>query len=216
MKINYQLTTYKRYSVWVYKSKNKIQVYNQSMPNTEQLWFEFYDFDYVSWKQMQDECVDVFQTLHEKVYLYNFNKLKMFYLKRMFRDSIFGKLSFEELLKLHPRIIHGILRQIRVFDDTDEQEERRLAKQSAILFGNGNPVNNPHPAIVLYCDLTSFWQKFGLNYYDIQKLPKDTFNMLKRVMQLDSSSKKTETSSPSRPSPRGRGTKGVPIKTMRF
>ena len=164
---------------------------------------------------MQEQCVDEFQDYHEKIFLYNFNKLKMFFLKRMFHDSVFGKLSFEELLRLHPRILRSVLGQIQIFDNTNtEEEEKRLAKQSAILFGNGNPVNNPHPAIVLYCDLTAFWQKFGLNYYDIQKLPQDTFNMLRRIMQLDNSSKKTETTP--RPTPHGKGTKGIPIKTMRF
>lgn len=209
-----ELTTYKRYTVWVYKNKNQISVYNQKMPNTQALWFEFNDFDYITWKQMEQECIDEFEMPHEKVSLYNFNKLKKFFLKYMLRDSVFGKLSYDELIKLHPKILRSVLNQIRIFDDRTEDEEKRIAKEGAILFGNGNPVNNPHPSIVLYCDLTSFWQKFGLNYYDIQRMPKKTFNTLKKIMQLDNSSKKTET--PSTPLPKGRGTKGVPTKTMRF
>ena len=52
MMITDELTTYKRYSVWVYQSKNQISVYSEKMPNTEELWFEFNDFDYISWKDM--------------------------------------------------------------------------------------------------------------------------------------------------------------------
>lgn len=77
---------------------------------------------------MEKECVDEFKTIHEKVFLYNFNKLKLFFLKNMLRDSIFGKLSYEDAIKLHPKILRGVLSQIRIFDESNEEEEKRIAK----------------------------------------------------------------------------------------
>ena len=35
----------------------------------------------------------------------------------------------------------------------------------------------------------AFWDKFGMNYFDILKLPQDVFSALKKVMSLDNTYK---------------------------
>ena len=77
---------FKKYSVWVCENSNPIQVFTFPKPNTKEVWFEFYEFNYFSWKKMENECVEKYQTLREQISLYNFNKLKDFYLKYLLKS----------------------------------------------------------------------------------------------------------------------------------
>ena len=52
---------------------------------------------------------------------------------------------------------------------------------------NGNGVHNAHEAVSLYCNLSSFWDKFGLNYFDLQRLPQDVYAKLREVLSRESS-----------------------------
>ena len=70
-----------------------------------------------------------------------------------------------------------------------KSEEKELEKQCSILFGKGEGVTNPHEYITMYCNLMAFWDKFGMNYFDILKLPQDVFSALKKVMSLDNTYK---------------------------
>lgn len=213
--------TFKKYFVWVYGGKEVPQVFSTEKPNTDCYWFEFFNFSYSTWKDMENECVDVFNSHGEKLSVYNFTKLKQFFLKRMLKDTNYPvqlertmdlcltKESYANVLKIHPRILRCVLNQIDVFNDRiDPDEERRIAKECAILFGKGDSVNNPHPYIILYCDLIAFWEKFGLNYYDLQKLPYAVFTNLKRMMKFENDFKTKETTNFTG--------KSRPVKQIRF
>ena len=101
--------------------------------------------------------------------------------------------SYNEVIKIHPRILRQVLSLVDVFErEKTKEEEKELAKDCALIFGKNEGVVNPHPDIVLYCDLIAFWDKFGLNYFDIQKLPKELFYRLKNMMNLESSFKYKE------------------------
>ena len=71
----------------------------------------------------------------------------------------------------------------------EKSEEKELEKQCSILFGKGEGLTDTHPYITLYCNLVAFWDKFGMNYFDILKLPQDVFMALKKVMMLDNMNK---------------------------
>lgn len=70
-----------------------------------------------------------------------------------------------------------------------ESEEKELEKQCATLFGKGDGITNPHPYITMYCNLTAFWEKFGINYFDLLKMPRDLYKILKQVMSLETSNR---------------------------
>ena len=96
----------------------------------------------------------------------------------------------------------------RTIIQMDEDEKRELEKQCSILFGKGESVQNPHSYISLYCNLMAFWDKFGMNYFDLLKLPEDVFSALKKVMNLDSMNKNLKNEEPPRPNPPARGRGG--------
>ena len=106
----------------------------------------------------------------------------------------------KKIYQIHPRILSGILDKVEIFSNKmPENEKKDLEKQCSMLFGDGKGINNPHKWITIYCMLSSFWEKFGLNYFDILKLPHETYQMLKHIMNLESTYKsKSIESTPTR------------------
>ncbi len=184
-----------RYSAWVYDGKGVLQVFEEEMPNTIEIWMEFHGFSYIYWKVMENECID---EIKGGIY-YNFYKIKKFMIRYLLvrtnfpgvaieRDK-YGRMtdgSYESVMRIHPRILRAIFEQVSVFPKSlDQQEKSELEKQCFQLFGKGEAVQNPHPDVSLYCNLTAFWDKFGLNYFDVMRLPNELFNTLKFIMSLD-------------------------------
>lgn len=188
-----------KYSVWVYDDGNELHVYSDEVPNTVEIWFKFYKFNHFYWKLLEDECVvDV-----KGRSFYDYNKLKLFMIKRMIcstsiegisikydKRGLLCQSSFERLMHIHPRILRVLMDKIDVLPKPmKKSEEKELEKQCSILFGKGEGLTDTHPYITLYCNLVAFWDKFGMNYFDILKLPQDVFMALKKVMMLDNMNK---------------------------
>ena len=188
-----------KYSVWVYKDSDGVHVYENKMPNTIEIWFRFNKFSHLYWRIFEDECVDEIKG----AFYYNFMKVKKFMLSRMIASTNFsdivieygkdGRLveqSYNAIMSIHPRILRCIMGKVDVFPRAlGKNEEREFEKQCSILFGKGEGVQNPHPYITTYCNLVAFWDKFGLNYYDIMSLPQELFRVLKLVMSLENTNK---------------------------
>lgn len=185
----------KRYDLWVCENTKIIQVYDVQMPNTKNIWFQFYEYNFQTWKKMQSECVYV---LKGNSY-YDYSKMKYFVLKNLLYDVSFEWIKIQRneqgvltdktinlIMKLHPRIMRGLFDIYNFFPKQFSKNELKdIEKQCSILFGQSQSVSNPNQWIVTYCNLVSFWDKFGLNYFDLLKLPAQTVNNLKRIMNLD-------------------------------
>ena len=188
-----------KYSVWVYDGGEVLQVFHEEQPNTEEVWFRFYKFNHFYWKLLEDECV---VNLKGRSF-YDYNKLKLFMIRRMIcstsiegisikydKRGLLCQSSFERLMHIHPRILRVLMDKIDVLPKPmKKSEEKELEKQCSILFGKGEGLTDTHPYITLYCNLVAFWDKFGMNYFDILKLPQDVFMALKKVMMLDNTNK---------------------------
>jgi hypothetical protein len=188
-----------KYSAWVYMDGTLPQVYEDEQPNTEEVWIKFYKFNHFYWSLLENECID--ETKGGS--FYNYNKLKQFMLERMIcstnledvlieygKDGRLTKESFNSVMSIHPRILRVVMNKVDVLPKPmDKDEERELEKQCSKLFGRGEGVINPHQYITMYCNLVAFWEKFGMNYFDILKLPQDVFSALKKVMSLENTNK---------------------------
>ena len=197
---NYCSNEKKRYNLWVYDNGEILQVFTEQKPNTINLWFQFYSFSNLYWKIMQSSCID---RINGNSY-YNHSNIKLFMIKYLFCGTNISDIklqrltngeltedSFESLMQIHPRIWRSLFQIVQLFPkQLSKQEEKNLEKQCAILFGQGNSVAQPHEYIVTYCNLVAFWEKFGMNYYDILKLPHETFLFLKKIMSLQSDHRK--------------------------
>lgn len=185
----------KRYSAWIYDGSQILQVYDEEMPNTVEVWFQFYTFSYLYWKLLQEQCID---NIKGKSFFNSF-KIKEFLISYLlcgtnipgiiFQRQKNGKLtqkSLNTIFSIHPRILRVILEKVDLFPkEQDSEEEMEIEKQCLKLFGKGESVSNPHPIILTYCNLVTFWDKLGLNYFDLMKLPYDTFNFLRKIAAMD-------------------------------
>lgn len=188
-----------KYSVWVYVDSNGLKVYPDEQPNTDEIWFKFYKFNHFYWKLFENECIDDMQGRM----FYNFNKMKCFMIRRMLcstnisgmtirydGDGLLTQESFDNVMSIHPRILRVLFDKVRVFPKSlKKSEEKELEKQCSVLFGKGEGVNDPHPYITMYCNLVAFQDKFGMNYFDIMRLPQDVFGALKKIMVLENNFK---------------------------
>ena len=210
----YCSTEIKKYSVWVYAGNEIIQVYPEQLDNTEEIFFQFRNFNHFYWKVMEKQCIE-----NNNDYLfYNSQKMKMFYINYLLintnmpsvfidrdQDGVLTKDSLDSFLSIHPRILRVLFDKIDMFPKKlNQQQEKDLQKQCSQLFGKGKSVINPNEWIVLYCNLVAFWDKFGMNYNDVMSLPNDTFLFLKKIMQLDNDNKMKNLSSNS-PKKKGKG-----------
>lgn len=188
-----------RISVWVYDGNDCIEVFEEETPNCIEVWFDFHKFSNFYWKMLEDECIDNIKGSS----FYNFCRIKKFMIRRMLcgtniswislsrnSDGTLDDKSYNSIMRIHPRIMRVMMNKMDIFPkQLSKSEEKDLEKQCSVLFGKGEGVMNPHPYIVSYCNLLSFWDKFGMNYFDIMKLPRDMFAMLKKMMTLDNNYK---------------------------
>ena len=188
-----------RHSVWVYMDGTLPKVYENEQPNTEEVWFDFYKFNHFYWTLLENECIDD----TKRGSFYNYNKLKKFMLGRMLcatsldwvlieygNDGILTEDSLQSVMSIHPRILRVLMDKIDILPNPmDKEDERELERQCSILFGKGEGVTNPHQYITMYCNLSAFWEKFGMNYFDILNLPQDVFSALKKVMMLENTNR---------------------------
>lgn len=183
-----------RYSIWVYDGSEIIQVYEEKMPNTEEIWFEFYNFSYLYWNLLQELCCD---ECVGKVFFNSF-KIRKFLISYLLCDTNMdivlqreenGKLTEEtmkQIYRIHPRILRVLFDKFNLFPvELSQDEEMEIEKQCMKLFGKGESVQNPHPLVMTYCNLVTFWDKLGLNYWDLMKMPNNLVNQLKRMAAMD-------------------------------
>lgn len=194
--VNFCSQERKRYNLWVYDREDNLQVFTQEKPNTVHLWFQFYAISNLYWKIMESFCVEKIKGFS----FYNHTEMKFFVIKYLFcrtnipniklqrlRNGQLTQESFQNLMKIHPRIWRSLFEIIKIFpEQLDKETEKSLEKQCSILFGQNKPVSQPHDWIITYCNLVAFWDKFGMNYYDILRLPQETFLFLKKIMSLES------------------------------
>lgn len=186
-----------RYSVWVYDNDDIIRVYTDRQPNTHEIWFEFSVFTRSYWKKFEEECIVVYGNGFS---FYNYMLMRRFMITYMLSGTSFpgigpiehdenGRVlgpSWERLNRIHPRIWEVLFQKVVVFPEVcDDKEEQVLEKQCKTLFCDHKGIKSPHEWIELYCNLTAFWDKFGLNYFDVMNLPNNLYVALRKVMQLD-------------------------------
>ena len=192
----YRNSERRRYSVWVYDGGDIISVYTEMKPNTVELWFEFSEFTRAYWKKMEEECV-----VEERGgTFYNYVRMRRFFITYMLyatnlpglyeiphdENGMARKDVLDRLMRIHPRIWNALFEKVEMFPDgCTPEEERDMEKQCKQLFCDHKGVKSPHEWIELYCNLTAFWDKFGLNYFDVMRLPNSLYIALRKIMQLD-------------------------------
>lgn len=184
-------------SMWLYRERGVVRVYDRETPQCERVDFTLTPFDYMSWSQMEQLCTRSVQ-LYKSTVSYLDRTLMTLWMMRhhlrswsfdtplsFTRDGLLDDKSLERVMRLPCGVVRRLCNALRE-DDLTEEEYNDIARQSALLFGKAGYVENAHPVLSLYVTLTDMWQKFGLNYFDLQRLPVSLRNSLKRIMGLES------------------------------
>lgn len=195
--LKYRSEEYRDIRYWVFRKGQLLQLYTAPVPNTDEIRFSFWEMNHATWELLEEACLEPFRISGRESFITcNYEKMKLFYLRYLFRDWSFaeelwfdeeGKLdeeSFRKVIALHPVILHQLVE--RLFEYVVPEEElATMQKQAHLLFAKNQSVMNPHPMISLYCNLTEMWSKFGLNYFDLKQLPLYERNALRKVLSME-------------------------------
>lgn len=178
--------------------KDFFNISNECFDNSEKIVFRFFELNESISRLIKNESLKKHYFLGEPHYYYDYLSYKTFILKNLLswwsldielkRDE-FGSLtneSYENVLKVHPSVLNHFL---GVYDETCEISDvttQKIIDQCHNLFRRGSKgISDADDSISVYCNLTGFWEKLGLNYFDIQKLPDDLFNKLNLILKKD-------------------------------
>lgn len=165
---------------------------------SEMVVFRFFQLNEQISRLIKKESLKKIYYLGEPYYYNDYLSYNSFVLKNMLswcnlnielkRDE-FGTLtneSYNEILKLHPSILKYFLEEYGNVCDIPEEETQKIIDQCHNLFRKGSKgISDADESISVYCNLTGFWEKLGLNYFDVQKLPEDIFNKLNLILRKD-------------------------------
>lgn len=100
---------------------------------------------------------------------------------------------FNRVKSVSAPIIAAFLVEYEKVNSIPEGEEKKVDKQAAILFSkNSNGVQNPCESLSLFCTLGNFWEKFGLNRFDLRSLPYREYMMLRMMLHKEGESNKQQ------------------------
>lgn len=107
--------------------------------------------------------------------------------------NIISPESIKYFFKLNSNIVKYVLDKInnQYFSKKDEYYRYELSKDFSRLYNSEKGVILEHKEISDYLTLTAFWEKLGLNYFDIRKLPLDVYKQLSLMMSIETETKNT-------------------------
>lgn len=193
----FKSSEYVRLTLYAYASEGNVSLFQTEKPNTERLEFTFWEMTNAIWEELERYSLEDYSPIpQEKIRIFNHKRMKEFYLRHMLRSWNLdfelswdeeGKLddsSWEKVMSLHPAILRKLSEMVFRYTFSDE-ENATIQKQCHLLFANGSSVNNPHEMISLYCTLADMWKHFGLNYFDLKRLPIKTRNALRMITSIE-------------------------------
>lgn len=99
----------------------------------------------------------------------------------------------KNILNIPANVISRIIWEYEQTFYINKKDYKKLEVDAKKLFApKSKGVDNPSKYVSLYCTLTSFWDKFGLNYFDLMKLPKTEYYGLKTVLRFENEAREKE------------------------
>lgn len=112
-----------------------------------------------------------------------------FYKLRFKKNKVLTRKSKEYLLNLPAPLIQAAFEEYEKSYRISDEEEETITKQAVILFSKSSQgVENACEAVSLYCNLKSFYEKFGLTRFSIKKLPYKEYMKLKMMISKENQS----------------------------
>ena len=197
-----------------YVDKNNFNnIQDKEFKNSEKVVFRFFELNETCSKLLKKEGIRKHYFRGEPFCYYDYLSYNSFILRNLLswwsleielERNEFGVLTeecFERVMKIHPSILEHFLGLYDVAYDVSDTESQKIIDQCHNLFRRGSKgVMDADDSISVYCSLTGFWEKMGLNYFDLQKLPDDLYNKLSLIMRKDNEIQAKELENMSKPS----------------
>ena len=197
-----------------YVDKNNFNnIEDKEFENGEKIVFRFFELNETTSKLLRKDGIKKYYFLGESYYYYDYLPYKQFILKNLLswwnldvelERNEFGVLSdecLESVCKIHPSILNHFIGLYEEDNEIPNSDTQKIIDQCHNLFRRGSKgIRDADESISTYCNLTGFWEKLGLNYFDIQRLPEDLFNKLSLIMRKDNEIQAKELEKMSKPS----------------
>lgn len=198
--LNYNyLRSYNQVELCAYVDKNNFNnILDTEFENSEKIIFRFFELNENISKLLRKDGIKKHFFMGECFYYYDYLSYKSFILRNLLswwnldipldRDE-FGSLTeecFNRVSNIHPCLLNHFLTAFGETYEISDMDNQKIIDQCHNLFRRGSKgISDADESISIYCNLTGFWEKLGLNYFDIQKLPDDLFNKLNLIMKKD-------------------------------
>lgn len=143
------------------------------------------DYDYICIKcrkisrQDWNFIYDQQEEINRQKLLMAFSIVDMNFLALQFENSYLTVDSIDKIFKLHPILLNHIVVLINQYSiNRDVTPRDSLLAQFKRLYNSERGIVLKYKQIGEYLHLCSFWEKLGLNYFDLQKLPYETYENL--------------------------------------
>lgn len=156
----------------------------------------------------------------------DYQEVKMLLLKRMLvyisiidlKMSKNGEMtphSFERVINLPSPLINAMLEEYETSMNIGADDLETIEKQARILFAkDSRGVENACEAVTLFCNLGNFWEKFGINRFDMKNMPYREYLMLKFMIGKESEGLQRSRAANSSKNKIGKGRVSIAGKTM--
>ncbi len=182
-------------SLWCYLKGNAVVMSENPVKGTDKLEFIIKRMDCGDRERLEENAVyEQPVAVGFPILLYDEGRMRLDFLRNQikwcnimelhFKDGRLDDDSWSRLVSLRPEILRRLAEEMQA-DDIGESERQTVARQCVQLFGKAGSVNNPHPSVALYCELSQMWEKFGLNYFDLMRLPLKLRNQLRNIMSIE-------------------------------
>lgn len=103
--------------------------------------------------------------------------------------------SIKNFLRLNGNIIKYLINKIndQYFDENNNSYRHEISKDFSRLYHSDKGVILEHKEIGDYLMLQAFWEKLGLNYFEVKKLPYDIYKQLSLMIGVETEVKNTIT-----------------------
>lgn len=177
-----------------YVQKNKddsISIYDNFVKNSDKLQVRCRKLSTQNWdivSQQQDSKIK------QKLMLM-FSIVETNFLKINFDQNGFVTIqSLNQLMTLNVGIVKKIIHKIYQFynDDKDSKYRSSLTSQFKRLYSSDKGIVLKHKQIGQYLSYCGFWEKLGLNYFQVRQLPHDVYRQFVMLMNIQTQVKNSE------------------------
>lgn len=182
--------------LWCHADGGMVSVSREPVEGADEIVFTLWELSFHAWNYIDGKCYGFVRLGRDEIPVCDYCLMRELYLRLSFRswnldeemrfgdDGVLDDESHARLMRLHPKILR-ILSDGVFADAISEEDDVRIGRQASQLFGKGGSVQNPHPMISLYATLSEMWSKFGLNYFDLKRLPMRERNVLRRIASIE-------------------------------